>query len=88
MKEAINFLTHVYDSSVADVAHILVSEAEGDTDVIVMYLEHVRDFVNRLIEDTKREGEGGRNLSADIAQDHDPSFAPARSDFEGQNPKQ
>ena len=62
MKEAVNFLTHIFANSVQDVAHILVSEAEGDTDVIVRYLEHVRDYVNHLIVDTKREGEGGRNL--------------------------
>ena len=81
MKEAVNFLTHIFANSVQDVAHILVSEAEGDTDVIVNYLEHVRDYVNHLIVDTKREGEGGRNLSADIAQDHAPSLARTKSDF-------
>ena len=81
MKEAVNFLTHIFANSVQDVAHILVSEAEGDTDVIVNYLEHVRDYVNHLIVDTKREGEGGRNLSADIAQDHAPTFARTKSDF-------
>ena len=62
MKEAVKFLTHIFANSVQDVANIFVSEAEGDTDVIVHYLEHVRDYVNHLIVDTKREGEGGRNL--------------------------
>ena len=81
MKEAVNFLTHIFANSVQDVAHILVSEAEGDTDVIVNYLEHVRDYVNHLIVDTKREGEGGRNLEPDIAQDHAPSLARTKSDF-------
>ena len=81
MRQAVNFLKHVYHESVPDIANILVAQANQDTDAIVWYLETVRAFVDHMIEDVRREGEGGRNLSADIAQDHAPSFASAKSDF-------
>ena len=52
MKAAINFLTHVFDSSVKDVATILVAEAENDKKTILAYLNtvksYVEDFINEL----------------------------------------
>ena len=54
MKEAVNFLKHVYSESVADIANLVVADAEGDTDMIIDYLCGVRDYVDKLIEQVKK----------------------------------
>lgn len=51
-RAVINFLMTVYGESVTDVATILCAEANGDTDTLKKYLTTVRDFVNKLIEET------------------------------------
>lgn len=51
-RAVINFLITVYGESVSDVATILCAEAEDDTETLKRYLTTVRDFVNKLIEET------------------------------------
>lgn len=48
-KQAVNFLTHVYNSSASDVGRIVLAQAEGDADTLRKYLITVRDFVNKMI---------------------------------------
>lgn len=55
MRHAVSFLKHIYESSVPDLANILVAEAEGNTKLIVKYLETVRGFVDSLIEECTNE---------------------------------
>lgn len=55
MKEAVNFLTHVYYGSVADVAAIKVAEAENDHETIEKYLLTVYNYTGRLINQLKEE---------------------------------
>ena len=54
MRQAVNFLKHVYSESVADIANLVVADAEGDTDMIIDYLFGVRDYVDKLIEQEKK----------------------------------
>ena len=49
MKEAINFLKHIYSDSVPDVANLLVAEADGDVETIKSYLLGMRNYVDKLI---------------------------------------
>lgn len=49
MKEAVNFLTHVYCGSVVDVAAIKVAEADHDKETIEKYLMYVHNYTVRLI---------------------------------------
>lgn len=49
MKEAVNFLTQVYNGSIPDVAAIKVAEAEGDKETIAKYLLQVHNYTARLI---------------------------------------
>ena len=51
MKEAINFLKHIYSESVPDIANILVAEAEGDKKMIRNYLLDVRTFIDKLLKE-------------------------------------
>ena len=51
MKEAINFLKHLYSESVPDIANILVAEAEGDKEMIRNYLLDVRTFIDKLLKE-------------------------------------
>lgn len=53
MKEAINFLKHIYSESVPDIANILVAEAEGDKGTIGKYLMCVRDFIDDQLKKLK-----------------------------------
>jgi len=53
MKEAVKFLRHIYDASVVDVANILTAEADHNIDVILSYLEHVKEYTEKLIEKVK-----------------------------------
>lgn len=55
MKEAINFLKHIYSESVPDIANILVAEAEGDKETIRRYLTSVRDYVEELLNELEKE---------------------------------
>lgn len=49
MKEAVRFLTQVYNGSVYDIAAIINAEAEGDKETIVKYLMRVHNYTARLI---------------------------------------
>lgn len=49
MKEAINFLKHIYSESVPDIANILVAEAENDKEMIRKYLTAVREYIDKLL---------------------------------------
>ena len=53
-----------------------------------VFTDNIIKALRREYEVISDEGGGASNLSTHIAQDHAPNFAPARSDFEGQNPKQ
>jgi hypothetical protein len=53
MKEAVNFLRHVFDGSVCDVANIMTAEAEDDKITILSYLTTVREYTQSLIEIVK-----------------------------------
>lgn len=55
MKEAVNFLTHVYYGSVADVAAIKVAEADHDKETIEKYLMYVHNYTVRLINKLNEE---------------------------------
>ena len=55
MKPAINFLRQVYQGSVADVANIMVAEAEGDTETIIQYLNRVKEYTEKLIKEIEDE---------------------------------
>ena len=55
MKEAVNFLTHVYYGSVADVAAIKVAEADHDKETIEKYLMYVHNYTGRLINQLNEE---------------------------------
>ena len=44
-----NFLKHVFSESVLDIAKILVAEADGDTQLLIDYLERVRKAINGWI---------------------------------------
>lgn len=54
MRQAVNFLKHVYHESVPDIANLVVAEAEGDTDMIIDCLCGVRDYVDKLIEQVNK----------------------------------
>ena len=49
MREAVNFLRHVYEGSMPDVANIMVAEANKDTETMKKYLITVRDYTQKLI---------------------------------------
>ena len=49
MREAVNFLSQVYQGSIQDVATIKVAEAENDKETVEKYLVSVRDYVDKLI---------------------------------------
>ena len=53
MKKAANFLKHVYNSSIQDVANIVTAEAENDRETIIEYLNAVKEFTEGLIEIVK-----------------------------------
>lgn len=55
MKEAVNFLTQVFDGSVTDIANIKVAEADNDKATIEKYLITVRDYTEKLINKLKEE---------------------------------
>ena len=55
MREAVNFLTQVYDGSIPDVAAIKVAEAENDRETIEKYLMYVHNYTGRLINKLKEE---------------------------------
>lgn len=55
MREAVNFLTQVYDRSIPDVAAIKVAEAENDRETIEKYLMYVHNYTGRLINKLKEE---------------------------------
>lgn len=55
MKEAVNFLTHIYHDSIADVAAIKVAEADNDLETIEKYLMYVHNYTGRLINQLKEE---------------------------------
>lgn len=55
MKEAINFLIHIYSDSVSDIANIYVAEAEGDKDMIRKYLTSVREYIDKLIYESTKD---------------------------------
>lgn len=55
MKEAVNFLTHIYHDSITDVAAIKVAEADNDKVTIKNYLMYVHDYTGRLINQLKEE---------------------------------
>ena len=51
MKEAINFLKHIYSGSIPNIANILVAEAEGDKEVIQDYLLDTREYIDKLLKE-------------------------------------
>ncbi len=53
MKEAINFLKHIFSESVPDIANLLVAEANGDKYTILSYLAGVVQYVDKLIKNIK-----------------------------------
>lgn len=55
MKEAINFLKHIFSKSVPDMANILVAEAEGDVKTIKSYLAGVRNYIDKLLNEIENE---------------------------------
>ena len=55
MKEALNFLKHIYSESVTSVANLLVAEAEGDVDTIKSYLMGVRDYIDELLNEMEEK---------------------------------
>lgn len=55
MKEAINFLIHIYSDSVSDIANIYVAEAEGDKEMIRKYLTSVREYIDKLIYESTKD---------------------------------
>lgn len=55
MKEAINFLKHIYSESIPDIANILVAEVEGDKEMIKNYLLDVRIYIDKLLNDESKE---------------------------------
>lgn len=57
MKTAIRFLVHVYGDSVTDVARILTAEADRDKEVILSYLEQVKEFTTKLINEINEQTE-------------------------------
>lgn len=57
MKTAIRFLVHVYGDSVTDVARILTAEEDRDKEVILSYLEQVKEFTTKLIDEVHEQGE-------------------------------
>ena len=55
MNEAVNFLKHVFNDSVPDVANIIVAEAENDKETIEKYLWTVYNYTAKLINKLKDE---------------------------------
>lgn len=55
MKEAVNFLIHIYSESTSDITSILSAEADGDKNTIEKYLLTVNYYVNGLIEKVNKE---------------------------------
>lgn len=55
MKEAINFLKHIYSESIPNMANILVAEAENDKETIRNYLLNVREYIDKLLNDESKE---------------------------------
>ena len=55
MKEAVNFLTQVFDGSVTDIANIKVAEADNDKATIEKYLITVCDYTEKLINKLKED---------------------------------
>lgn len=52
-----NFLRHIYSESVPDLAKISVAEGEGDYDTIIRYLENLKRYIEKWIEELKKEKE-------------------------------
>ena len=55
MKEAVQFLMSIYDRSVVDIANILTAQADNDKGRIIEYLEHVKEYTEKLIEKVKND---------------------------------
>lgn len=55
MKEAVNFLTQVFDGSVTDIANIKVAEADNDKATIEKYLMTVHKYTAKLINKLKED---------------------------------
>ena len=51
--EAANFLCAVYSFDIPTVADIQTSQANGDTETLIEYLEIVKSFIDDLINDLK-----------------------------------
>ena len=52
-----NFLRHIFSESAADIANIMVAEAEDDYDTILHYLEGVQDTIRKWKKELKQERE-------------------------------
>lgn len=52
-REAANFLCTVYGFDIPTVADIRTSQAKGDTETLMEYLEIVKSFIDDLINDLK-----------------------------------
>ena len=53
MKEAVNFLRQIYSDSINSIATIVTAEAENNKNIILQYLENVKDYTEGLIEIVK-----------------------------------
>lgn len=53
----INFLRHIYSESVADIANIIVAEAEDDYDTIIQYLFMLRLTISDWMDELQTEKE-------------------------------
>ena len=52
-REAVDFLCTVYGFDIPTVADIQTSQAKGDTETLMEYLEIVKSFIDDLINDLK-----------------------------------
>jgi hypothetical protein len=52
-----NFLRHIFSESVPDLANITVAESEDDYDVILGYLNTVKETIGEWINELKKEKE-------------------------------
>ena len=57
----INFLRHIYSESVADIANIMVAEAEDDYDAIIQYLFNLRLTIKDWIDELETEKENKKD---------------------------
>lgn len=55
MEAAVKFLRYLYADSVPDVANLLVAEAEGDVEMIKVYLLSVRNYIDTLLNEIENE---------------------------------